>query len=99
MMAHPEFPADQDRYPEASQATTAVTLGILGIFFTILAPVALWLASRELEAIDSGRRSPDNRGTAKTARVLGIIGTSLLGLELLLSILLFTLYPEIFSIG
>ncbi len=99
MMSHPEFPADQARYPEASQATTAVTLGILGIFFTILGPVAWWIANRELEAIDSGRRSPDNRGTAKTAKVLGIIGTILFGLGLLLSILLFTLFPEFFSVG
>jgi len=90
-MSQPEFPADQTGYPEASQATTAMVLGIVGIFFTILAPVAWWIAQRELNAIDSGRRSPDNRGTAKTAKVLGIIGTVLFFLGLLFTIFVFGL--------
>ena len=94
-MSQPEFPADQTGYPEASQATTAMVLGILGIFVTLLAPVAWWIAKRELEAIDSGRRSPENRGTAKVARVLGIIGMVLFFLGLLFTILVFgLLYPS-----
>ncbi|MGH8946003.1 MAG: DUF4190 domain-containing protein [Acidimicrobiia bacterium] len=90
-MSMPEFPAEQPRYPEASQATTALVLGILGVFFTIFAPVAWWMSQRELVAIDSGQRPPENRSTAKVAKVLGIIGTVLLGLGLLLAVVVFTL--------
>lgn len=89
-MSQPEFPADQAGYPEASQATTAMVLGILGIFVTILGPVAWWIAQRELEAIDSGRRPPENRGTAKAARVLGIVGTVLLGLGVALLVAMYS---------
>ena len=87
-MSMPEFPDEQPRYPEASQATTALVLGILGLFFSIFAPVAWWMAQRELVAVDSGRRPPEDRSTAKVAKVLGIIGTVLLGLGLLLLVVL-----------
>lgn len=88
-MSLPEFPADESRFPEGSQATTALVLGVLGILFTIFAPLAWWMAQRELEAIDSGRRPPEHRGTANVAKVLGIIGTVLLGLGLAAALLFF----------
>lgn len=98
-MSVPEFPADERRYPESSQATLAVVLGVLGIFFTIFAPFAWWMANRELQAIDSGRRPPENRGTAKAAKVLGIIGTVFLLLGVLLLIVLFAAFPGLFRMG
>lgn len=98
-MSLPEFPSEASRYPETSQATLSVVLGILGILFTIFAPFAWLMANRELEAIDSGRRPPDNRGTAKVAKVLGIIGTVFLGLGILLVILVFATFPEFFTTG
>lgn len=71
-------------YPEPSQATTTLVLGILGIVIcSILAPIAWSMGNRELAAIDSGRRPPENRGTANAGRILGIIGTVLLGLGLI----------------
>ncbi|MDP9494488.1 MAG: DUF4190 domain-containing protein [Actinomycetota bacterium] len=68
-------------YPEASQATTALVLGILGIVICqVLAPFAWVMGNKEMQAIDAGRRSPENRGTANAAKILGIVGTVLLGL-------------------
>ena len=81
-MSAPQFPTDHG-YPEESQATTALVLGILGVVSTILAPFAWVVANRELEGIRSGRRSPEGQQLASTARILGIIGTVLLGLGLL----------------
>jgi TRAP-type C4-dicarboxylate transport system permease small subunit len=66
-------------YPEQSQATTALVLGILGIVCCGFLGIAAWvIAKNELEAIASGRRDPINEGTAKAARVVGIVATALL---------------------
>lgn len=66
-------------YPEASQATAALVLGILGFvccFF--LAPFAWWIGAVEVSAIDAGRRPPQNRGVGNAGKILGIIGTVLM---------------------
>ena len=59
-------------YPEHSQATTALVLGILGIFFSILAPFAWYIGNEEVKAIDAGRRPPENRSNAQTGKILGM---------------------------
>jgi hypothetical protein len=71
-------------YPEASQATTALVLGIIGLVACqICSPFAWSLGHKELEAIDAGRRPPENRGMAQAGKVLGIVGTALLGIGVL----------------
>jgi hypothetical protein len=75
-------------YPEASQATTALVLGILGVVLCqVLAPFAWVMGQKEMQAIDGGRRSPENRGTANAAKILGIVGTVLLGIGIIAGIL------------
>lgn len=59
-------------YNEASQATTALVLSILGFFCCITAPIGAYLGYREKEAIDAGRRDPANRGKAVAALVIGL---------------------------
>lgn len=98
MSTPPQFPSQSGSYPEASQATTVLVLGILGIVICgILAPFAWVMGNRELEAIDSGRRPPDNRGTANAGRILGIIGTVLLGIGIIVGLLF--LVGAIFSVS
>jgi len=88
MTQPPQFPSDSGAYPEQSQATTVLVLGILGIVICgILAPFAWSMGSKELAAIDAGQRPPDNRGTANAGRILGIVGTVLLGIGLIFLIL------------
>jgi len=85
----PQFPSESGSYPEQSQATTVLVLGILGIVICgILAPFAWNMGNKELAAIDSGRRPPENRGTANAGRILGIIGTVLLAIAVIVIILL-----------
>jgi len=80
-------PAGSQSYPEASKATMILVLGILGLVVSwILAPFAWVMGNRELEAIQEGRRPPDNRSTANAGRILGIIGTVLLGLAILMMV-------------
>ena len=75
-------------YPEQSQATTALVLGIVGIVCCGFLGIAAWvMANNELEAIASGRRDPVNEGTAKTAKVVGMVATALIALPVLLFIL------------
>lgn len=70
-------PANQ--FPESSQATTVLVLGILSLVcLPILGPVAWVMGNQELQAIDEGRRNPANRGTANAGKILGIIGTGLI---------------------
>lgn len=76
-------------YPEQSQATTALVVGILGIVCCGLLGIAAWvMANNELQAIASGRRDPMHEGTAKAAKVVGIVGTALIIVPV---VLLFTL--------
>jgi uncharacterized Tic20 family protein len=71
-------------YPESSQATLALILGILSVLvLSILGPFAWWIGGKEKRAIDAGRRDPANRGVAVAGWVLGIIGTILLILGVL----------------
>lgn len=72
-------------YPEKSQATTILILGILSIVCCGLAGIAAWImGNNELQAIDEGRRPPENRGTANAGRICGIIGLVLTALVLIL---------------
>ena len=66
-------------YPEQSQAIAVFVLGLLGMFvFPLLAPFAWSMGTRELGAIEDGRRSPDNRQLARIGQVLGIAMSLLL---------------------
>ncbi|MEX1124595.1 MAG: DUF4190 domain-containing protein [Acidimicrobiia bacterium] len=85
-------------YPEASQATTALVLGILGIVLCqILGPFAWSMGSKEMQAIDAGRRPPENRGTANAAKILGIVGTVLLGLAII-GVILFIVFFSVAAV-
>lgn len=69
---------------QSSKATMALVFGVLGIICCgLLAPVAWYLANEELKSIETGRLPDTNRGMAQVAKILGIIGTILLGLGLL----------------
>lgn len=76
-------------YPEPSQATTALVLGILGIVVCwLLGPVAWHYGNEELAGIDAGRRDPTNRGMAQAGRIMGIVATALLGIGLSFAVVL-----------
>jgi hypothetical protein len=66
-------------YPEDSQATTILVLGILSLVLCqFLGPFAWVMGNKELAGIDAGRRAPQGRGTAQAGRILGIISTVLM---------------------
>ncbi len=72
------------QYSQSSNATTALIVAIAGfVCCQLAAPVALYLGKKEVEAIDQGLVDPAERGKAKAAYILGIIGTVLLVLVVL----------------
>ncbi len=73
------YPASQ--FPESSNALLALILSIANFFVCpILGPIAWFIAGKELEGIEAGRRDPSKRDQANAARILGMIGTALLAL-------------------
>ena len=81
-------PAPQ-QYPEQSQGTTALVLGILGVLGCLItAPFAWYLGNKEVAGIDQGLRNPANRGLGTAGKVLGIIGTVFLGLAVVFFVIL-----------
>lgn len=78
-MTYPPQEPYYQGYPEASQSTVILVLGILGLVVCqVLSPIAWYMGSQEVTAIDTGRRDPAGRSTANAGRILGIIGTVLL---------------------
>jgi cytochrome c biogenesis protein CcdA len=67
----------------SSQAITALVVAIASIVSCCglpLAPIAWYLANRELQAIAEGRAPAAGEGLAKGAKILGMVGTLLLAL-------------------
>ena len=78
----------QSPYPEQSQATTILVLGILSIVCCGLLGIAAWImGNNELKAIDEGRRPPENRGSANAGRICGIVGVALSAIGIIFGIL------------
>ena len=90
----------QSPYPEQSQATTILILGILSIVCCGLLGIAAWImGNNELKGIDEGRRPPENRGTANAGRICGIIGVALTALGLILALSGILAIPFLESLG
>ena len=78
----------QSPYPEQSQATTILVLGILSIVCCGLLGIAAWImGNNEMKAIDEGRRPPENRGNANAGRICGIVGVALSAIGIIFGIL------------
>ena len=75
----PAPPAPPSGGGSSGRATTSLILGILGIICCgLLAPIAWYLGSQELQAIAAGQSPAGGEGLAKAGKILGIIGTVLL---------------------
>jgi hypothetical protein len=78
--------------PDHPKATTAMVLGILGIVVCgLVAPFAWRIGKRTVDEIDASHGQLGGRGTAQAGYILGIIGTILLVLGLLIGLLVMVL--------
>lgn len=89
-MSQPLYPppAPPASASASREAVTALVLGILGIVCCgLVAPVAWYLGQNELRAIREGRASAAGEGMAMAGRILGMVGTALLILGLVVGLL------------
>lgn len=78
-------PPAADAAPTSRRATTAFVLGIVGVVCCQLTAPAAWvLGSRELKSVREGRSAAAGRGFALTGMILGIVGSALLLVSLLI---------------
>lgn len=90
----------QSPYPEQSQATTILVLGILSIICCGPVGIAAWvMGNNELRAIEEGRRPAENRGTANAGRICGIVGVALTALGLILTVSGILAIPFLENVG
>lgn len=83
------FPAAA--YPERSQATTAFVMSILGILCCGPLSIVAWvMGNNELQGIQRGTRDPSNEGLGKAARIIGIIGTILFSIGIIVAVVFFS---------
>lgn len=68
------------------QGTTILVLGIVGIFFTICAPIAWYMGSRALKEIRASGTTYNNQQQIVIGRTLGIIFTILAIVGLVLGV-------------
>jgi hypothetical protein len=71
--------------PDHPKATTSLVIGILGVVLCqIIAPFAWSMGKKTLDEIDASQGRLGGRGAAQAGYVLGIVGTVLLALGVLL---------------
>jgi hypothetical protein len=90
------FPGGYPPYqppPDHPQAITTLVLGILGLVVCgVLAPFAWVMGNRVVHEIDASQGRIGGRGNANVGRILGIVGTALLGVSLVILALVLTLF-------
>lgn len=82
-----QFPQGQ-QYQHADRSTLILVLGILGIVLCPLCGPFAWIMGKgDLAKMDAGTMDPVNRGVTKGGTICGIIGTVLMVVSLVLTIL------------
>ena len=75
--------------PAHPQAQLAMILGIVGLVcFSFVSPFAIWLGHKSMREIDASGGQLSGRGQAQAGFIMGIIGTALLCLGLIVLVIL-----------
>jgi len=86
--------------PDHPKATTSLVLGILGVVLCqVIAPFAWSMGKKTLNEIDASQGRLGGRGAAQAGYVLGIVGTVLLGLSLVIILVYVIGMVALFSTG
>jgi hypothetical protein len=89
----PGYPAPMQYPPDHPRSTMVLVLGILGLVACgIVAPFAWALGKRTLDEIDAARGMVGGRSAANAGYILGIVGTVILSLSLLLLVGMFVMF-------
>jgi len=86
--------------PDHPKATTSLVLGILGVVLcAVIAPFAWSMGKKTLNEIDASQGRLGGRGAAQAGYVLGIVGTVLLGLGVIIILVYVIGMVALFSTG
>lgn len=86
--------------PDHPRATTSLVLGILGIVpCQLLAPFAWWIGKKTLDEIDASGGRLGGRTAAQAGYIMGIVGTVLLALGLIVLLIYFVVFVAIVGGG
>ena len=78
-ISSPPPPQMMAQQSASTQAITSLILGILGVICCgLMAPIAWYIGSQELKAIQAGLSPAAGDGLARAGMILGIVGTILL---------------------
>jgi hypothetical protein len=81
--------------PRSSNATTILVLGILSLVVcAVMGPIAWWMGKTELNAIDAGLVSQQDRGTVNAGYICGIIGSVLMMISILFVLFFLVMLPH-----
>jgi len=98
MTAFPPMSPGQLQHVAPHRGAMVLTLGILGLVIcAICGVIALIMGKNDLRDIDAGRMDPTGRGLTQAGWILGIIGTVILGIQLL--VVVFYLVIIVFFFG
>ncbi len=82
--AYPPMPAGYEP-PRSSNSTTILVLGILSLCVcAVMGPIAWWMGKSELQQIDAGLVSSQDRGAVNAGYICGIIGSVLMLISVLM---------------
>ena len=82
---YPQYGAPPVRAPDHPQTITVLVLGIIGVtFFQLCAPIAWYLGTKAKREIEASGGAIGGLGMVNLGRILGIVGTVILGLSLLI---------------
>ena len=93
MSQHPTTPATPPpfRAPDHPQTTTILILGICGLAVCgALGPFAWSMGNKALREIDASEGQIGGRDTVNVGRILGLVGTILLGVSVLVLVFVFS---------
>ncbi len=92
MSQYPATPPPYNAPRDHPQTTTILILGILGLVLCqVLGPFAWSMGNKALREIDASEGHFGGRDTVNVGRILGIIGTIILGLFVLALVFLFVI--------
>ncbi len=84
--------------PKHPQATTVLVLGILGLVLCqVLSPFAWSMGNKAQKEIQANPGAYSGDGEVNAGRILGIIGTALLGIAVLFLLAMFVIGIGIFA--
>lgn len=89
---------DRPHYEEPHRGGLMLALGIISIVVCPVVGIAAWvMASNDMRAIEEGRMDPEGKQFTQVGKILGIVGTILFAIQML--VVLFYIVVIVLMVG